>query len=231
MRTNIRLIPASVVVCIFVFGACNSSYRQPEEIPRTATEAKKAELLRQVELRYKDPEAHYQLGKVYQGEGLWAQAEHEFSVALSFVPVHRPSQAARVKVLASSGDTAGSKSAADIYMKQAFTSATGSLELAMAFQKEGFDEYAFACYQRALALAPNSARVNRQVGYYYLSKGEKDRAKNYLVRSFQLNTNQPEVANELGKLGVPVRLAPQTQKSSAVPNKASGQGKTVTPKK
>jgi hypothetical protein len=33
-----------------------------------------------------------------------------------------------------------------------------------------------------------------------------------LVRSFQLNPNQPEVAGELGRLGVVVRIPRKTQK-------------------
>jgi Tfp pilus assembly protein PilF len=213
MRTNIQTIFISLMVCVFVIGGCNGSRESAGEIPKTAAERKKAELLRQVEHEYKEPDGHYQLGKVYQAEGLWEQAEHEFSVALSFDPVHRASQAARVKTLLLSGDSAASKSAADSYMSEAFTSAKGSLELGMAFQKEGLDEYALAGYRRALAMAPGSAKVNRQVGYYYLSKGEKDVAREYLVKSFRQNSNQPEVAKELGRLGVEVKTAPLTQNS------------------
>jgi len=61
-------------------------------------------------------------------------------------------------------------------------------------------------------LAPNSAKINRQIGYYYLSKNDKNRAKDYLTRSFQLNPNQPEVAGELGRLGVGVKIPRKTEK-------------------
>jgi Flp pilus assembly protein TadD len=228
MRKSLHWTLAVLAFCIFAFGACNSAGEKPKEIPKTAAEIRKAELLRQVEFNYKDPNAHYQLGKVYQNEGLWAQAEHEYSVALSFDPVHSSSQAAMVKVLLLSGDTAGSKSRANSYMSQAFSSAKGSLELAVAFQGEGLDEYANPCFQKALELAPDSARVNRGVGLYYLKKGQKDRARQYLIRSFRLNNNQPDVAKELGKLGVAVRTAQPAQKPAG---SGGMQNPTVTPKK
>jgi Flp pilus assembly protein TadD len=63
-------------------------------------------------------------------------------------------------------------------------------------------------------MAPNSAKINRQIGYYYLSKGNKDVARDYLSRSFQLNPNQPEVAGELGRLGVAVKIPRKTEKST-----------------
>jgi Flp pilus assembly protein TadD len=67
-------------------------------------------------------------------------------------------------------------------------------------------------YQQALRLAPNSARVNKQIGYYYLAKGQNDTAKIYLQRSFQLNPRQPEVAGELGRLGVIIQpVTPKQQ--------------------
>jgi hypothetical protein len=44
------------------------------------------------------------------------------------------------------------------------------------------------------------------LGYYYLSKNDTVRAKEYFTRSFQLDPGQPEVAGELGRLGVEVRI-------------------------
>jgi len=49
-----------------------------------------------------------------------------------------------------------------------------------------------------------------KMGYYYLSKNDKQRAKEYLARSFQINPGQWDVADELGRLGVPVRIPPKT---------------------
>jgi len=172
----------------------------------TPAEQKKARLLKQINRKFENPDAHYELGQLYHADGLWARAEHEYNTTLSFDPAHRKAQAAVVKVLLDSGDTAKARLSADIYMNQVVNSAEGSLNLAIAFQKELLDEYALACYQQALRLAPNSAKINRQIGYYYLSRGDKVRAQEYLSRSFQLNPNQPEVAGELGRLGVAVRI-------------------------
>ena len=86
--------------------------------------------------------------------------------------------------------------------------------MGLAFQKEGLDEYALGCYQQALHLAPSSAKINRQIGYYYLSKGDKERAIDYLSRSFQLDPAQPEVAGQLGRLGGAVRIPRKTQKNT-----------------
>jgi hypothetical protein len=61
------------------------------------------------------------------------------------------------------------------------------------------------------------------MGYYYLSKNDKVRAKEYLVRSFQLDPNQPEVAGELGRLGVEVRIPQRTDASGKQLEKPSGQ--------
>jgi tetratricopeptide (TPR) repeat protein len=202
------------IMCIFFLAGCSNGNKKPQEVGLTAAEQQKAALLRQVERNYKDPDSHYQLGKLYQADALWTQAEHEFTVALGFDPVHRKSQAARVKTLAQSGDIENSKLSADFYINQASATAMGSLELAMAFQKEELDEYAFTCYQQALSLAPNSAKVNRQIGYYYLSKSDQDRGKDYLVRSFQLNQNQPEVAGTLGRLGIAVQVGKKTREST-----------------
>ena len=201
------------LVCILLFAGCNGGRaKAPKEVERTLAEEKKAKMLKAIEREFEDADAHFELGQLYQADGLWAQAEHQYNIALSFDPAHRQAQAARVKVLLESGDTAKAELLADEYMGRASVSAAGSLRLALAFQKEGLDEYALDCYQQALRLAPNSAKINRQLGYYYLSKNDKDRARDYLSRSFQLNTNQPEVAGELGRLGVAVEIPRKTEK-------------------
>jgi tetratricopeptide (TPR) repeat protein len=215
IRTFAIQVSLALLVCALLFSGCNSGKAkapQVDEVKRTPAEEKKARLLRRVDRKFENSETHFELGQLYQADGLWSQAEHEYNIALRFDPAHRDAQAAMVKVLADSGDTAKSELSAEIYMNQASSSAAGSLRLALAFQKQGLDEYALACYRQALHLAPNSAKINRQIGYYYLSKNDKVRAQDYLTRSFQLNPNQPEVAGELGRLGVPVRIPRKTEK-------------------
>lgn len=209
----------SLVFGLLLFSGCSSfgkgaKAKGPKEIKTTPAERKKAKLFKQIDRKFENPDAHFELGKLYQADGLWIKAENEYNIALSFDPVHRPAQAARVKVLADSGDKAKAELLADIYMNQAASSALVSLELALAFQGQGLDEYALGCYKQALRLNPNSAKINRQVGYYYLSKNEHDRARDYLSRSFGLNPMQPEVAGALGRLGVAVKIPKKTRKST-----------------
>lgn len=190
----------------FLGGSGAGRASRIDEVTRTLADEKKAKLLKQIDRKFESPEAHFELGKLYQGDGLWTRAEHEYNIALSFDPAHRRAQAAMVKVLIDSGNTDKAELYADIYMNQVASSASGSLRLALAFQKEELDEYALGCYWQALHLAPNSAKINRQIGYYYLSKNEKGQAREYLGRSFQLDPTQPEVGGQLGRLGVAIKV-------------------------
>ncbi len=222
MRGRAQFIGPALLVGALLFVGCGGGEAKAphaDEIKITLAEKGKVKLLRQIDRKFENPEAHFELGRLYQADGLWAKAEHEYTVALGFDPVHRRAQAARVKVLLSSGDTIKAELLADEYTLQASNSALGSLKLALGFQKQALDEYALACYQQALRLAPNSAKINRQIGYYYLSKNEKVRAQDYLARSFQLNPIQPEVAGELGRLGVTVGVPRKTKKSTKQLNK------------
>ena len=206
-----------LLICTLSLSGCtlfNKSDSQGGDIKKTAADQEKARLLRQVERKYEDPQAHFELGRLYQNDGLWAQAEHEYLTALNFDPVHREAQAARVKVLLQMSENDKAKLLADEYMGLASTSAAGSLKLAMAFQKQLLDEYALTCYRQALRLAPNSAVINRQIGFYYLSKNDTERAKDYLSRSYRLDWNQPDVARELGRLEVQIDMVPKTQQHS-----------------
>ncbi len=219
---KIQILGLCCFVLIFLlFGGCSSeskSYKvsQPKAngVGKTSTEEKKAELLKQIDRKFEDPEAHFQLGQLYQTEGMWSKAEDCYNTALNFKPAYRQAQAAMVKTLIDSGDKTKAAQLADIYMGQASIDATESVNLALAFQGQQLDEYALACYQQGLRLAPNSAKINRQMGYYYLSKGDKERARDYLIRSFSLNPNQPEVAGELGRLGVETRIPRKTEQST-----------------
>ncbi|MFB0524957.1 MAG: tetratricopeptide repeat protein [Phycisphaerae bacterium] len=182
---------------------------QPQEKPNLSlmsAEQRKAALLKQLDQKFENPDVHFELGQLYQAQSQWAEAERRYDIAIRFDPAHRRAQAAMVKVLANSGDTAKAEQYAKAYMNQASNSAMASLQLAQAFDKQDLDDYALACYQQALRVAPDSPEVNKQVGYYYLNNNDKTRAKDYLSRSFQLNPNQPDVAGELGRLGVVVKI-------------------------
>lgn len=194
-----------------------SSAKPYEEISPTVDE-QKAALQKQIERKYESPDAHYQLAKLYQADGMYDKAEFEFRVALGFDPVNYKAQAGIVKVLKDKGDAISSKTQAGIYMNQAGVSAESSLLLGKAFQKEGLDDYALGCYQQAQNLAPTSAVVFRQIGYFYLAKGDKVKAEENLRHSFQLDPYQPEVAEELGRMGVMVQIPRKPAKSDSFLN-------------
>ncbi len=226
MTGNLKLIVLICFVSALLLCGCEGNTAKtktapartasPEELKRidkvtAPVEDTKAQILKQLEGKFEDPDAHYNLGKLYQRDGMWSRAEHEFSTALSFDPAHRDSQAARVKVLFQSNDKGKAKILANDYITQASNSAAGSLRLAMAFQKENLDDYALTSYRQALSLAPNSAKVNKQIGYFYMSRNQRELAKDYLIRSFQLDPTQAEVARELGILGVVVQVRTPSQ--------------------
>jgi tetratricopeptide (TPR) repeat protein len=222
-----RMVFAPVVLCCLLsLVGCNgqgtngAKVGQARNIPAAA---RKAELLKELEHRFENPQAHFELGQLYQAEGSLAKAEYHYNVALGFDPANVQAQAAMVKLFLDSGDTAKSKTYANAYIKQAANSTVQSLRLGTAFQKAQLDDYALTCYQQALKLAPNSAQAYKQLGYYYLGKDDKARAKEYLVHSFQIDPNQPDVAGELGRLGVEVRIPQRTTTSSKKLEKPSGQ--------
>lgn len=209
----------ALLLCSFMLVGCTDS-AQKDDDSAVSIEEKRAELLRKVDRDYSNPDYHYQLGRVYQAEGKWVKAEHEFDLALSFDPIHRRAQAGKVKVLMDGGQMDKANVLLNEYIKQASSSAAGSLELGIGLQEQGLNNQALHCYQQALSLAPDSAKVNRQLGYYYLAKGNNDKAIDFLSRSFQLNPNQPDVAGELGKLGVAVRIPKKNAESGKEVDKA-----------
>jgi tetratricopeptide (TPR) repeat protein len=208
------IVVASLLSFALLFGGCESNGGKAGqikgEIAKTPAEQKKEELLKEIDRKFENPRAHYELGQLYQADSLWSQAEHEYNVTLSFKPLYRKAQAALVKVLIGGGDSAKAQIYADIYTAQVANSAPEALKLGLAFQEQGLDEYAMSCYKEAIQLAPNSAKINRQIGYYYLRKGDRASAKAYLSRSFQLDPLQPDVAGELGRLGVVVTVPRKT---------------------
>jgi len=187
--------------------------------PLITDDLQKQKLLKRLDKKYDDAEAHYQLGKLYLADGLWTKAEMEFNLAVNFDPSLWKAEAAKVKAIMQSGNSQRAKLSAENAMNRASVSAEASLLLGRAFQKELMDDYALACYQQALRLAPNSAALNKQIGYYYLAKGDKVRAEEYLKRSFQLNPYQPEVAGELGRLGIIVQIPRKQQKNTSTLDK------------
>ena len=217
----------ALLVCTFLPGGCtptaeNEKIQTPrvDKFTKTPAEEKKQKLLKTIRRRFENPDAHYELGQIYKDEGLLVSAEYHYNTALRFDPVHREAQAAMVKMLIDNGETAKAKQLAVTYMGEVSSSAAGSRRLALAFQKQGLDVYALACYQQALRLEPNSAESYKLIGYYYLSKNDKVRAREYLSRSFELKSNQPDVALTLGQLGVEIKIPQKVEVNPEQPKES-----------
>lgn len=162
------------------------------------------ELLAEIEKKFENPQAHYELGQWYARSGQWEKAAYRYNLALGFDPALRAAQAAMVKLFIDQGETAKAEQHASSYIRQISNNERELLRLAWEYEKVGLDEYAMRCFRQALAIGPDSYDVNKQVGFYYLGKNDTTRARQYLSRSFELNPRQPDVAGALGKLGVVV---------------------------
>jgi tetratricopeptide (TPR) repeat protein len=168
------------------------------------SEPSERELLAEIEKKFENPEAHYELGRLYARAGQWSKAEYHYNVALGFDPALRAAQAGLVKLFLDEGQKAKAEQYASSYIRQVSTNDRELLRLAWEFEKVGLDEYALRCFRQALVVAPDSYEVNKQVGFYYLGKNDTAKARQYLSRSFELNPRQPDVSGALGKLGVVV---------------------------
>jgi tetratricopeptide (TPR) repeat protein len=198
-----------LIFALLFFSGCveqQTTSGNVENLKITPVEKTEDELLAELHFKFENPDAHYQLGGVYHKQGRWAKAEYHYNLALSFDPSHRAAQAAMIKMLGDSGDTTKAEQFAKAYINQVAVSAKQSLKLARAFEQEQLYEYALTCYEQALRLGPNLPEVSKYLGYYYLNRGNKERAKEFLTRSFKLNPNQPDVAGALGRLGVAVEV-------------------------
>jgi len=196
----------ALVLCVI---GCSGSGDLNRVNPETLN-PEKERLQREIDRKFDNAEAHYQLGKIYQGEGLLQRADWEFTLALQFDPVMYKAQAAKVRVYQMMRQLDKSKLAAELYINQSTASAESSAMLGRGFQQEGLEEYALTCYQQALAKAPNSAALHKQIGLYYLGKNDLARAEEYLRQSIQIDPYQPEVAEQLGRMGVVIQV-PQAQ--------------------
>jgi Tfp pilus assembly protein PilF len=196
----------ALVLCVI---GCSGSGDLNRVNPETLN-PEKERLQREIDRKFDNAEAHYQLGKIYQGEGLLQRADWEFTLALQFDPIMYKAQAAKVRVYQMMRQLDKSKLAAELYINQSTASAESSAMLGRGFQQEGLEEYALTCYQQALAKAPNSAALHKQIGLYYLGKNDLARAEEYLRQSIQIDPYQPEVAEQLGRMGVVIQV-PQAQ--------------------
>ncbi|NLW85011.1 MAG: hypothetical protein GXY41_11520 [Phycisphaerae bacterium] len=208
MRQKGMIIIVTVIAATLA-GCQQKTQTDPAELSRSATDARRAELNEQLARRYENPEAHYELGKIFHQEGNLLRAEQHYNVAMGFDPVHRRAQAAMVRLLKDRQESQRAQITADLYINQAAASPDALMALGRSFQREKLDDLALTSYQRAMALAPNTASIHKQLGYFYLAKNDQVRAEGYFRRSFEIDPNQPDVAAELGRMGVQVTIPPR----------------------
>jgi len=202
------IVMTGLLVCVLVIlGGCAGTEPDPRPVPpvSTATGKTEAELLAQINDKFENPQAHYELARIYQKSQNWTKAEYHYNVAIGLDPANRAAQAGYVKMLADRGNRTKSEDMAGSYIRQAGLSVKETLRLGWEFEQLGMDDYALRCYKQAIMAAPDSDAANRQLGFYYVNKGDSTNAKTYLMRSFELNPRQPDVAGALGRLGVVVQ--------------------------
>ena len=189
-------------------GGCDQGSRPPSTTgttPVLSSDKTEAHLLSELDAKYENPQAHYELARLYHKSQNWLKADFHYNQAISFDPAFRAAQAGQIKMFLDRGETAKAEQYANSYIRQAATAVIEMLRLGWEFEQVGLDAYALRCYRQALDAAPDSPEANRQIGFYYLSKGDETQAKQYLMRSFELNPRQPDVAGALGRLGVVVQ--------------------------
>jgi len=194
---------------VVLLTGCQGGVRRKTAIDPTGTvpsEKTEAQLLAEINEKFENPSAHYELARVYHKSRQWTKAEYHYNVALGFDPAFRAAQAGLVKAFVDQAQTAKAEQYANAYLRQAASnSERETLRLGWEFEKVELDDYALRCFRRALEIAPDSFETHRQIGFFYLGRGDSDNAKKYLSRSFELNPRQADVAGALGRLGVVVQ--------------------------
>jgi tetratricopeptide (TPR) repeat protein len=198
---------------LFLLWSCQEGGRQEAPappLPTVTSDPTEAQLLAELNKKYENPQVHYELARLYHKAQNWLKAEDYYQGAINLDPAHRAAQAGLVKLYLDRGDPTKAEQFANSYMRQAASaSVRETLRLGWEFRQLGLDEYALRCFRQALDADQNSFEANKQIGFYYRDKGDTAKAKQYLLRSFELNPRQPDVAGALGKLGVVVELPPE----------------------
>lgn len=214
MARNILLHVLLSIALFAIWGCDEGAQPRVERISTVPVDKTEAELLAELDRKYENSQAHYELARLYHRSQNWLKADFHYNQAISFDPANRAAQAGLVKMFIDRGETAKAEQYANSYIRQAAATVSEILRLGWEFEQVGLDAYALRCYRQALEAAPDSPEANRQIGFYYLNKGDQTLAKQYLMRSFELNPRQSDVALALGRLGVvvqaPVEPAPAT---------------------
>ncbi len=214
------LLRVLVPIVLFAVWGCEQQSKSGSGTtlpPTVTTDQNEARLLGELDAKYENPQAHYELARLYHKTQNWLKADFHYQRAISFDPAFRAAQAGQIKMYVDRGETAKAEQFANGYIRDTVGSITEMLRLGWEFEQIGLDTYALRCYRQALDAAPDSPEANRQIGFYYVTKGDQAQAKQYLMRSFELNPRQPDVAGALGRLGVVVQAPIEPEPMSTKP--------------
>ncbi len=206
-------------IALFAIGGCEEQARPPKTTGAgpAVSDATEAQLLGELDAKYENPQVHYELARLYHKSRNYSKAAHHYDLAISFDPAFRAAQAGKIKLCVDRGQTADAEHFANSYIRQAGTAVNEMLRLGWEFEQVGLDTYALRCYRQALDAAPDASETNRQIGFYYAAKGDEAQAKQYLMRSFELNPRQADVAGALGRLGVVVQTPMEPEPTTTAP--------------
>jgi len=202
-----------------LLAGCGETQKGPTQDPSVPAGDRKVALRAAIDQRFENPQAHYELAQIYRDEGLWDQAEYHFDVVTRIAPRHWPARAALVRLLTDRKRPDEVSQAIRTFVREAANPAELE-QLVKAFRAEGLNEAALEALQVGRGRWPQSALIYKQLGLYYLGQEDTRRAEEYLRQSFAMDHNQPEVAYELGRLGIVIE-APKP-KTSPPPPPGSG---------
>ena len=208
-RRNLAALSLTFIVVVVTTIALVGCTDRPQQINAQVLDTvpeKEAYLLDQLERHWQSPDVHCELGRYYHSQGKWDKAEYHFNTALGIKPAHRKTQAAQIKMLTDQGKTHDAEQTIVRYQRQLWNAPIEMVSLGEALAQEDLHSHALACFNKAMSIAPHSAVVNKEIGFYHLRRQNAEQARDYLTRSFELNPNQPDVAGALGRLGVVVEV-------------------------
>ena len=97
MATVLRMTVLVLMAALLVGGCSRSSSQKlDKEIEQTGISGQKADLQRAIDRKFENTEAHYELAKLYSGDGLFDKAEWHYNIAIGFEPAHHRAQAGLV---------------------------------------------------------------------------------------------------------------------------------------
>ena len=88
---------------------------------------------------------------------------------LRFDPVYIPAQVGMVKLFLDRGDTVKAQHYFENYLNLVGDNPSNIVKLAREFQDQRVDNYAMACFNKALEIAPKSAEVQKALGFSTLA--------------------------------------------------------------